>query len=137
MPASLAGRCIFRQNPSAFWEYHDWIYEHQGEINADNLKSKIFEFGKSVKDVDTVQLERCMDSKATAAEIEKSMAEAKALGVSATPTLFVNGRQLVGQQATWANLRPVIDYEIEYQKTAKNAGEDCGCEVKLPSPTLN
>ena len=137
MPASLAGRCIFRQNPGAFWEYHDWIYEHQGEINADNLKSKILEFAKGVKDIDTMQLERCMDSKATAAEIEKSVAEAKALGVSATPTLFVNGRQLVGQQATWANLRPVIDYEIEYQKTAKNAGEDCGCEVKLPSPTLN
>jgi protein-disulfide isomerase len=137
MPASLAGRCIFRQNPGAFWEYHDWIYEHQGEINADNLKSKILEFAKNVKDIDTVQLERCMDSKATAAEIEKSMKEAKALGVSATPTLFVNGRLLVGQQATWANLRPVIDYEIEYQKTAKNAGEDCGCEVKLPSPTLN
>ena len=137
MPAAIAGRCIFRQNPSAFWEYHDWIYEHQGEITADNLKSKILEFAKNVKDIDTVQLGRCMDSKATEGEIEKSIAEAKALGVGATPTLFVNGRQLVGQQATWANLRPVIDYEIEYQKTAKNAGEDCGCEVKLPSPTLN
>ena len=28
----------------------------------------------------------------------------------------------------------VIDYEIEYQKTAKNAGEDCGCSVKLDLP---
>ena len=78
-----------------------------------------------------------MDSKATQPEIDKSMAEAKALGVNATPTLFVNGRQLVGPSAAWANLRQVIDYEIEYQKTAKNAGEDCGCEVKLPSPALN
>ena len=34
----------------------------------------------------------------------------------------------------WPDLKRVIDYEIEYQKTAKNAGEDCGCEVKLPSP---
>jgi hypothetical protein len=34
-------------------------------------------------------------------------------------------------------LRQVIDYEIEYQKTAKNAGEDCGCELKLPAPALN
>src|SRR3984893_3642477 len=63
MPASIAGRCIFRQNPGAFWEYHDWIYEHQSEINADNLKSKTLEFAKSVKDVDTIQLERCIDSK--------------------------------------------------------------------------
>ena len=135
LPAALAGRCIFKQNPGAFWDYHDWIYEAQTDVKADNLKSKILEFVKG-KEIDPLQLERCMDSKATQPEIDKSVAEAKALGVGATPTVFVNGRQLVGQAATWANLRQVIDYEIEYQKTAKNAGEDCGCEVKLPSPTL-
>jgi protein-disulfide isomerase len=136
MPAALAGRCIFKQNPAAFWDYHDWIYEAQADVTADNLKSKILEYVKG-KEIDSVQLERCMDSKATQPEIDKSMAEAKALGVTGTPTLFVNGRQLVGPSAAWANLRQVIDYEIEYQKTAKNAGEDCGCEVKLPSPALN
>jgi protein-disulfide isomerase len=135
-PAALAGHCIFKQNPTAFWDYHDWIYEAQTDITADNLKSKILEFVKG-KQIDALQLERCMDTKTTQPEIEKSIAEAKVLGVNATPTLFVNGRQLVGQAAAWANLRQVIDYEIEYQKTAKNAGEDCGCEVKLPSPALN
>jgi hypothetical protein len=30
-------------------------------------------------------------------------------------------------------MKHVIDDEIEYQKTAKNAGEDCGCAVTLPS----
>jgi hypothetical protein len=78
-----------------------------------------------------------MDTKATEPEVAKSIAEAKALGVGGTPTVFVNGRQLVGPAAAWANLRMVIDYEIEYQKTAKNAGEDCGCELKLPAPALN
>ncbi len=136
LPAAIAGRCIFKQNPGAFWDYHDWIYEAQKDVTAENLKSKIMEFVKG-KEIDAMQLERCMDSKATQPEIDKSAAEAKALGVAATPTVFVNGRQLVGQAATWANLRQVIDYEIEYQKTAKNAGEDCGCEVKLPSPALN
>jgi protein-disulfide isomerase len=136
LPAAIAGRCIFKQNPAAFWDYHDWIYEAQADMTADNLKSKILEFVKG-RQIDPLQLERCMDAKETLPEIEKSIAEAKELGVNATPTLFVNGRQLVGQAGTWANLHQVIDYEIEYQKTAKNAGEDCGCEVKLPSPTLN
>jgi protein-disulfide isomerase len=136
LQAAIAGRCIFKQNPAAFWDYHDWIYEAQSDVTADNLKPKIMEFVKG-KEIDPIQLERCMDSKATMPEIEKSMEEAKALGVNATPTLFVNGREMLGQAAAWSNLRQVIDYEIEYQKTAKNAGEDCGCEVKLPSPTLN
>jgi protein-disulfide isomerase len=135
-PASIAGRCVFKQNPAAFWDYFDWAYEHQGELNADNLKSKVLEFAKG-KELDALQLERCIDTKATEAEVDRSVAEAKELAVTGTPTLFVNGRQLIGPSTQWPNLRQVIDYEIEYQKTAKNAGEDCGCEVKLPSPTLN
>jgi protein-disulfide isomerase len=135
MPAAIAGRCIFKQNPAAFWDYHDWIYEAQNDVKAETLKSRVLEFVKG-REIDPLQLEHCMDSKATQPEIDKSVAEAKALGVGGTPTLFVNGRLLTGQAATWANLRQVIDYEIEYQKTAKNAGEDCGCELKLNAPGL-
>src|SRR2546430_1145194 len=39
--ASVTGRCIFRQNPQAFWKYHDWIYGVQGEITNENLNSKV------------------------------------------------------------------------------------------------
>jgi hypothetical protein len=53
--------------------------------------------------------------------------------VSATPTIFVNGRKLSGA-VDWPDLKRIIEYEIEYQKTAKNGGEDCGCEVKIPMP---
>jgi protein-disulfide isomerase len=132
--AAIAGRCIFRQNPGAFWDYHDWAYEHQQEITADNFKTMLFDFAKGKeKDIDGVQLGSCLETQATAAEVDRSIAEANALHVTATPTMYVNGRRLDGQ-LPWPNLREIVDYEIEYQKTAKNAGEDCGCEVKLPSP---
>jgi protein-disulfide isomerase len=112
------------------------VYEHQGEITAENFAGRIAEFVKG-KELDALKLNRCMETKATEAEVDRSIKEGQALNITATPTVFVNGRQLVGQQAAWPNLRAIIDYEIEYQKTAKNAGEDCGCEVKLPSPVLN
>src|SRR6266853_410500 len=134
-PAAIAGRCVFKQSPTAFWDYHDWIYEHQGEITKENLREKVLEFAKG-KQLDALQLGRCMDTRATEAEVDKSVNEAHELHVASTPTLFVNGRRLPSQVA-WPDLRMIIDQEIEYQKTAKNAGEDCGCEVKLPSPTLN
>ncbi|MBI1786994.1 MAG: thioredoxin domain-containing protein [Acidobacteria bacterium] len=134
-PAAIAGRCVFKQNPGAFWDYHDWIFEHQAEVTADNLKSKVLEFAKG-KEIDVLQLSRCLDTKATEAEVDKSVAESRALKVTGTPTLFVNGRRLPNQVG-WPDLRAIIDFEIEYQKTAKNAGEDCGCEVKLPTPGLN
>lgn len=130
--ASMAGRCIFRQNPAAFWDYHDWVYEHQSEITAANFNDKLLEFAKG-KEIDAIQLSSCLETKATEAEVDRSIAEGKALAVRSTPTMFINGRRLEGQ-LPWPNLRDVIDYEIEYQKTAKDAGEDCGCEVKLSSP---
>ncbi len=133
--AAIAGRCVFRQNAAAFWEYHDWIFDKQAEITPENLKAKILEFAASKK-LDTLQLGRCMETRATEADINRTTAEARALGVNSLPTLFINGRRIAAQIA-WPNLRQIIDFEIEYQKTAKNAGEDCGCEVKLPSPLAN
>ena len=134
-PAAIAGRCVFRQNASSFWSYYDWIYAHQAEITAPNLKDKVMEWAKGDKDIDVLQLGRCMDTKATEAEVDKNVAEGRALDINATPTLFVNGRR-IPQAIDWTNLRGIIDYEIEYQKTAKNAGEDCGCELKLDTPGL-
>jgi protein-disulfide isomerase len=133
-PAAIAGRCVFKQNPAVFWDYHDWVYEHQTEITKENFRDKLLEFAKG-KEIDPLQLGRCFDTKATEAEVDKSMAEARELRVASTPTLYVNGRRLPSQIG-WPDLRQIIDQEIEYQKTAKNAGEDCGCEVSLPAPAL-
>jgi hypothetical protein len=83
--------------------------------------------------LDALKLNQCIETKATDSEVQREIDEGRALAVSGTPTLFVNGRR-IGQTIDWANLRSIIDYEIEYQKTAKNAGEDCGCEVKLDLP---
>jgi protein-disulfide isomerase len=132
-PAAIAGRCVFRQDPSSYWSYSDWIFAHQADITAENLKDKVMEWGKSAKDIDILQLGRCIDTKATEAEVDKNVAEGHALDINSTPTLFVNGRR-IAQTIDWTSLRGIIDYEIEYQKTAKNAGEDCGCELKIDTP---
>jgi len=134
-PAAIAGRCVFRQNAGSYWSYSDWIFAHQADITPQNLKDKVMEWAKGQKDIDVLQLGQCMDTKATEAEVDKNVAEGHALDINSTPTLFVNGRR-IAQAIDWASLRGIIDYEIEYQKTAKNAGEDCGCELKLNTPGL-
>jgi protein-disulfide isomerase len=131
-PAAIAGQCVFRQNPQAFWQYHDWIYEHQAEITPDNLKAKVMEFAQGAKDLDGMQLGRCMDTKATEADVDASLALGKSLKIDATPTLFVNGRRLIGNYP-WQNLQQIINLELNYQKTAQDAGEKC-CELKIPNP---
>jgi protein-disulfide isomerase len=131
-PAAIAGRCIFQQNPAAFWQYHDWVFNQQAQITPETLRSRIMGFAKG-KEIDTMQLGRCMDTKATEADVDKSIGEGKALQVNGTPTLFVNGRRLPSV-VSWEQLRGLIDGEIAYQKTAKNAGDTSCCEVTLASP---
>jgi len=139
--AAIAGRCIYQQNLAAFWKYHDWIYDHQADINYDNLKNQVMDFAKTAPDLDGIQLGRCIDTKATEAEVDASEAEGRALHVDATPTLFLNGRRLVGNYP-WQNIDQIISGELNYQKTAQNEGpagkpaekDDKCCEVKIPSP---
>lgn len=130
---AIAGRCVYQQNANTFWDYHDWAFGHQAEITVENFKDKVTEWAKGQKSLDVLQLSQCIDTKATAGEVEKTLAEGRDLQVGGTPTLFINGRR-IPNVVDWPTLRSIIDYEIEYQKTAKNAGEDCGCDMKLSLP---
>ena len=134
-PAAIASKCIFRQQPAAFWDFHDWIFAHQTDISAENLKDKVIDWAKGQKDIDAIQLGQCMDTKATEAEVDKNLAEGRDLQVDRTPTIFVNGRR-INSAIDWPSLRSIIDNEIEYQKTAKNAGENCGCDTQLSLPGM-
>jgi protein-disulfide isomerase len=136
-PAAMAGRCVFNNNASSFWDYADYMFAQQDAITPTNLRDKVMEWAKGQKDIDALQLGRCIDDKSTEKEVDASSAEAVALEVDGTPTLFVNGRRVPASAAEdWPTLKRVIDNELKYQETAKDAGENCGCETKLDAPGL-
>ncbi|HML16858.1 MAG TPA: thioredoxin domain-containing protein [Bryobacteraceae bacterium] len=127
--AAIAGRCVFRQNPTKFWNYFDWIYQNQQSIGLDNFSSRFQSFA-SENGLDGMQLGRCVDNKMTDAEVTKSIEEGYALQVSATPTIFLNGRKLEGG-VPWQTLEQLINIELEHQAKSAEAGEKC-CEVTIP-----
>lgn len=141
MTAAVAGRCIYQEKPAAFWDYYDWIYDHQSEITPDNVKSKIGEFA-GAHNLQSMEFGRCVDTQATQKEVEASLAEGKTIpglvmagqrmnGVDSTPTTYINGLPVVGN-VPWDSLKALIDKELDYQKTAKQQAEKC-CEVGIPS----
>jgi len=132
--ASIAGRCVFRQNPAMFWEYHDWIFDKQAEMTVENLKTKLGEWVQS-KGLDAAQFSQCYDKRSTEAEVNRNVAEARSLRVSSTPTMFINGRQVPGS-VPWEQLKQIIDWELDYSKKTGEAGEKC-CELTLPVPGKN
>lgn len=127
--AAIAGRCVFRQDAAKFWDYHDWIFDKQSEMNPENLKGKITEWAEA-NSLDMAQFRSCYDQRQTEKEVEASLAEARSLRVDSTPTLFVNGRKLPGA-ISFAQLKTIIEFDLEYAKSQALAAEKC-CEVTLP-----
>jgi hypothetical protein len=57
------------------------------------------------------------------------MTEGRALGLDATPTVFINGRKFVGA-LEWPVMQQLVDLEIEHQ--AKQAKCEETCVVNIP-----
>jgi protein-disulfide isomerase len=129
-PAAIAGRCVLRQSSDSFWKFHDWIYDIQTDVTPDNFNSKLMEWAAK-NSVDTVQLGRCIDSKATEDEVNHTVAMGRELGVDATPTLYLNGRKLVDNMAQWQTLQQLITLELDHQAKVAEEAEKC-CTVEIP-----
>jgi protein-disulfide isomerase len=86
-----------------FWEMHDTLFENQTHLTRADLLG----YAKSLG-LDLAAFERALDNHTYRPIVERDLAEAAGLGVSTTPTFFVNGRRLVGPQG-YASLGAVIE----------------------------
>ena len=114
--AALAGRCTYQQNPKAFWQLYDLIYDNQDIISASNAYEKMVEYAEKAG-LSTESFKACLSSPQAATAVDASVANAKLLDIRSTPTLFVNGRRLV--TADPHALQQYIDYEVAHLKPAK------------------
>jgi protein-disulfide isomerase len=116
--AALAGHCAYEQDPKAFWKLYDSIYDGQDLISAANAWMKMSEFAGQVGlNADTFRT--CMASPGAAAAVDASRANGQQLDVNSTPTVFINGRRLVGADPHL--LEQYIEYELEQQQKTKSA----------------
>jgi len=114
--AALAGRCAYQQDPKAFWKLYDLIYDNQEIISASNAYDKMLDYASRAS-LNTDALKSCLSSPDAAAAVDASIANGKLMDVRSTPTLFVNGRRLVG--ADPHALQQYIEFEIARLKSAK------------------
>ena len=114
--AAIAGQCANQQDTKAFWKMYDLIYDNQEIISAANAWTKMMDYGAQ-SGLNADALKSCMASPEAAAAVNESYANGQKLEVNSTPTLFVNGRRLVG--ADPHTLEQYINYELAQQKQGK------------------
>jgi protein-disulfide isomerase len=111
--AALAGRCAYQQDAAAFWKMYDLIYDNQEIISASNAWTKMADFAGQAG-LNQEAFKSCLASPEAAAAVDASRANGAQLDVNSTPTIFVNGRRLVG--ADGRALEQYIQYELARQK---------------------
>jgi protein-disulfide isomerase len=115
--AAIAGRCAYMQDPAAFWKMYELIYDNQDIISAANAWMKMAEFaGQAGLNADTFR--SCMAGPDAGAAVDASRANGQKLDVNSTPTIFVNGRRMVGADAH------LIEQYIQYELAKAKQGGD-------------
>jgi protein-disulfide isomerase len=85
--AALLARCAGRSNAGLFWQAHDALFRAT-ELSEDVLGRIAVELSLEIGG-----LNRCMASPEPLAKVKEDIALGRKLGVTGTPTFFVNGRR--------------------------------------------
>ena len=89
-----------------FWEMHDLLYASPHDLDPEKLASFARQLG-----LDVARFERDLASDSVRQRVEADLHEAQQLGITGTPTFYVNGRLLAGAQPFEA-FQGAIDQEL-------------------------
>jgi protein-disulfide isomerase len=86
-----------------FWEMHNLLFANQERLARADLIGYAKQLGLNIN-----EFREALDDHRYRPQVEQDLAEAKGLGVTITPTFFVNGRRLIGPQGE-AALQAVVE----------------------------
>ena len=89
-----------------FWEMHDMIFENQREMSPENYLSYAGELN-----LDVEKFKADLSSEVVKTRIQDDLTLAGSLGVTGTPSFYINGQFLSGAQP-FGSFKRVIDEEL-------------------------
>ncbi len=112
--AAVDAGCLAAQNGDAYWDFADYIHANKQTIDNERTPparmdavDKMAMLQGQRHNVDVVKLQSCLKAQNEDA-VRASMKEADAIGVNATPTLFINGQKIDGAVPI-AEIRAALD----------------------------
>lgn len=119
--AAELGACIARQSDSAFWRFHDHVFQDQGSSAGPTLvRDSISLASAEFPSINVSALKRCVASRESAPDVERDIELGKGVAVSGKPTLFINGTRIVGARGS-DSIRHLISLEEQRAAAAASA----------------
>ena len=88
------GETVFAQNPDAFWDYHDLVFQQEyedGELWA--TEEAIVKLVEELSTVDAKKFKQEFEDNAYVSKVNEDLSLVKEAGVTSTPTVFINGKE--------------------------------------------
>jgi len=101
--AAIAAIAAHKQGK--FWEVHSQIFANQKELSPHKLDEIAESFG-----LDMIQFKQDLLSQEVLAMIVRDVREGQKIGVSGTPTIFINGKHVTDR--SFQNLSKLIEQEL-------------------------
>ncbi|MCP3103990.1 thioredoxin domain-containing protein [Myxococcus sp. K15C18031901] len=102
-----AAAALAAHEQGKFWEMHDVLFANQRQLERESLEGYAKQLG-----LDLTRFKQALDSNRFDARVTADAEEGSRLGVSGTPSFFVNGRLIVGAVPI-DQFRRVIDEELK------------------------
>ncbi len=93
--------CLAVENGTAYWDFADYVHANQRTIGGQDVPKAKAELDRIALDIgkkhgaDMTRLQACIKDQPDK-QLKASMAEGEALGLNATPTMYINGQKLEG-----------------------------------------
>ena len=109
--------CVGRASNDAVWKFIRKTFDEQANITESNADEKLKAIA-TASGANADEIAACAVKSDTKARIEASVALGKSVGVNATPTLFINGRNVPGG-APVDLLKKIVDFQASQEKGDK------------------
>jgi protein-disulfide isomerase len=124
--AAVDANCLGAQNTDAYWDFADYIHANQHEVSTEKTREgefaaldRLTTLQGQKHNLDQTKLQSCIKAQKDDA-INASVKEGESVGVSATPTLFINGQEMDGALPA-SEVRDALDHALQ--------------EAGVPAPT--
>ncbi len=110
--------CVGRASNDAVWKFIQKTFDEQTNITEANVDEKLKAIA-TASGVNGDEIAACAVKPDTKARVEASVALGKSVGVTGTPTLFINGRNVPGG-APLDVLKKIADFQASQGKSEKS-----------------
>jgi len=104
VPAAMAAHCAGDQDK--YWDYSQHLMLMRGDLSDADLTRRASDVG-----VDMAEFKACYEASRHEDRLQANMESGNRLGITGTPTFFINGRILIGAKP-YEELKAVLDQEL-------------------------